>query len=74
MDFTNFSSNFSRNKIRHQLIPLSEFLLFRNIESLLINFFQTVEFSTADQEHKRQEFYFVSDFLLITPEKKKKIS
>ena len=72
VDFTNFSSNFSRNKIRHQLIPLSEFLLFRNIESLLINFFQTVEFSTADQEHKRQEFYFVSDFLLITPEKKKK--
>lgn len=73
VDFTNFSSNFSRNKIRHQLIPLSQFLLFRNIESLLINFFQTVKFSTVDQEQKSQEFYLVSAFLLITTTKKEQI-
>lgn len=72
-DLTNFSSNFSRNKIRHQLIPLSQFLFFRNTESLLLNFFQTIELSTADQEQKWQEFYFVSDFLLITPTKQNEI-
>lgn len=47
IDVTNFSSRFSRNKIRHQLIPFVRSLVHSNVEFLLTNFFKMI-----DEEHK----------------------
>lgn len=59
IDVTNFSSRFSRNKIRHQLIPFVRSLVHSNVDFLLINFFKMIA-----EEHK-DEKRTLSKFLLF---------
>ena len=63
IDMTNFSSIFSRNKIRHQFIPFIRFLFHRKVDSLLINFFQMLEEDYIDREKQIQELYFLCNLV-----------
>lgn len=51
-DLTNFSYEFSRNKIRHQVIPFMKICFHKKIDSLLTNFFKTAE--KDNDENKKQ--------------------
>lgn len=59
-DITNLSSEFSRNKIRHQLIPFCKLLVNPNVESLLINFFKMIsdENTSTNKEFQQLEFFY----------------
>jgi tRNA(Ile)-lysidine synthase TilS/MesJ len=71
VDITNFSLTFSRNKIRHNLIPFSHFFFHRNSESLLIHFFQIIEFESDYREKKFKEFFCLVQFLIFKNEKQR---
>lgn len=71
-DLTNFSSAFSRNKIRHQLIPFSRFLVQSNIEYLLTNFFNLLNDQNKSNEKKFQKLVFVYKLLVFQSLKKKR--
>lgn len=70
IDVTNFSSNFSRNKIRHQLIPFLRFLVHPNVESLLTNFLKIIYQEHQEREKEIQELFFVFQILLSKSLKK----
>lgn len=59
IDITNFSSGFSRNKIRHQLVPFIRCLVQPSVESLLTNFFTLINYQQQGIEKQVQEFYFL---------------
>lgn len=69
-DLTNFSSAFSRNKIRHQLIPFSRFLVQSNIEYLLTNFFNLLNHQNNYNEKNCQKLVFVYKLLVFESLKK----
>lgn len=71
-DLTNFSSAFSRNKIRHQLIPFSRFLVHSNIEYLLTNFFNLLNDQNKYNEKNFQKLVFVYKLLVFQSLKKKR--
>lgn len=70
IDITNFSSNFSRNKIRHQLIPFIRFLVHPNVECLLTNFLKIIYQEHQEREKEIQELFFVFQILLSKSLKK----
>ncbi len=59
IDVTNFSSRFSRNKIRHQLIPFVRSLVHSNVDFLLINFFKMIDEEHKDREKDVEEVSFI---------------
>nr|QDE53599.1 tRNA(Ile)-lysidine synthase [Micractinium sp. LBA 32] len=63
LDMTNFSSAFSRNKIRHQLIPFIRFLVHQKVDSLLIHFFQMLEEDYIERKKQIQELYFLCNLV-----------
>lgn len=65
IDITNFSSAFSRNNIRHQLIPFIRCLVHRNVEFLLMNFFKILDQEHQDREKEVYELYFLSKLLKL---------
>lgn len=70
-DITNFSSAFSRNKIRHQLIPFCKLLVNSNVESLLINFFKLLsdENTSHIKKYQQLEFFYKIRILQTFPQK-----
>lgn len=71
VDVTNFSSTFSRNKIRHQLIPFIRSLVHPNVEYLLMNFFKMISEEHQERENDFLEFYFIYKLLILKSRKKK---
>ena len=65
IDVTNFSSRFSRNKIRHQLIPFVRSLVHSNVEFLLTNFFKMIDEEHKDREQDVEQVYFILKCLKI---------
>lgn len=59
IDITNFSGKFSRNKIRHQLIPFIRSLVHPNIEFLLTHFFKMIDQDTKDRKEEIEELDFL---------------
>lgn len=59
IDITNFSYRFSRNKIRHQLIPLIRSLIHLNVEYLVMNFFKIISQEHQNREKGIQELFFI---------------
>ena len=70
-DIKNFSSVFSRNKIRHQLIPFSKSLVNPNLESLLINFFELLSDQNISNQilHQQLEFFYKILIFQTSPQK-----
>lgn len=69
-DLTNFSSNFSRNKIRHQFIPFSRVLINQNSEILLTNFFSLLRIENEVKNEITKKLYFTCRKLTL-PSKEK---
>ena len=65
IDITNFSSSFSRNKIRHQLIPFIRSLIHLNVEYLVINFLKMISQEHQDTEKGIQELSFIYKILTL---------
>lgn len=65
VDVTNFSSRFSRNKIRHQLIPFVRSLVHPNVEFLLTNFFKMIDEEHKDREKDVEQVSFILKCLKI---------
>lgn len=65
IDITNFSYRFSRNKIRHQLIPFIRSLIHLNVEYLVINFFKIISQEHKDTEKEIQELAFIYKSLTL---------
>lgn len=59
IDITNFSYNFSRNKIRHQLFPFLRSLVSPYFEYLLTKFFKILNEQNQNKEKDFQEVNFV---------------
>ena len=70
-DITNFSSAFSRNKIRHQLIPFSKSLVNSNLEYLLINFFKQLSDQNTSNQKQFQQLEFFYKILILQALSKK---
>lgn len=58
-DFTNFSDQFSRNKIRHQVIPFLKISFHKKIDSLITTFFKTVEKDNSENQKQLANFRFL---------------
>lgn len=71
-DLTNFCSAFARNKIRHQLIPFSRFLVQSNVDYLFTNFFNLLNDQNKYNEKNFQKLVFVYKFLAFRSLKKKR--
>ena len=65
IDATNFSLNFSRNKIRHLFIPFIRFLFKFKFETLLLNFLYLVNQEHEQIETENLELKRVLNFLRI---------
>nr|QGN74964.1 hypothetical protein [Chlorella vulgaris] len=70
IDATNFSLNFSRNKIRHLFIPFIRFLFKLKFETLLLNFLYLVNLEHEQIENENLELKRVLNFLRINYLKK----
>lgn len=61
-DMTNFSSKFSRNKIRYNLFPLIRYLFLPNFEFLLNNFLKNLESEqNVLKKDLEEKFFFVKN-------------
>lgn len=58
IDLTNFSVKFSRNKIRHQFLPFTRFLLKKNNERLLTKFFQILSLENQFKIETTNKLHF----------------
>jgi tRNA(Ile)-lysidine synthase TilS/MesJ len=58
-DITNFSTNFSRNKIRHQLFPYIRFRFNKNFEILIRNFFRTLSYEYQEKKKEILEIRYL---------------
>lgn len=65
VDLTNYSSNFSRNKIRHEVIPFIRSRYHKKVENLLGNFFQTVGLDHEENERQLIEIFFLYKLLPV---------
>lgn len=63
LDVTNFSYIFSRNKIRHQVLPFIRSLINLNVEKLIINFFTILSQQNKEIGKDIQELYFIFKIL-----------
>lgn len=70
IDVTNFSCMFSRNKIRHQLLPFMRSLVHVKIESLVTNFFKILQEEHQDREKELQELTNISKIGNLNSRKK----
>lgn len=64
-DLTNFSYQFSRNKIRHQVIPFIKNRFHRKIDSLLTTFFNTVENDNFENQKQVANLTFLCKFFEV---------
>lgn len=71
IDVTNFSSSFSRNKIRHQLIPFLRSLFHPKVEYLVTHFFQMLNEESIESGKELQELYFI--FQVVNSKSRKKL-
>lgn len=65
LDVTNFSYIFSRNKIRHQVLPFIRSLINLNVEKLIINFFTMLSQQNKEIGKDIQELEFISKILTL---------
>lgn len=63
IDITNFSSAFSRNKIRHQLVPFLRSLIHLNVELLLTHFFKMIKYEHEDRKTEIDELRLIFKFV-----------
>lgn len=59
IDSTNFSLFFSRNKIRHQLVPFLRSVVQQDVEKVLIRFFELIEQEQKENLPKIRNFFFL---------------
>lgn len=69
IDVTNFSFQFSRNKIRHQLLPFMRCLVQPKIEFVVTQFFEILNQENQGREKDLGEVVFISKLLTLTPKK-----
>lgn len=74
VDLTNYSSKFSRNKIRYEIIPFIRSRYHKKVESLMQNFFQTVGIENKDIERQTIEFFFLYKILPLNYFQKSNLS
>lgn len=63
IDLTNYSSTFSRNKIRHEIIPFMRSRSHKKVENLIGNFFQTVGLDHEEIDTQMLEIFFLYKLL-----------
>lgn len=63
IDLTNYSSNFSRNKFRYEIIPFMRSRSHKKVESLLGNFFQTASLDHEEIDRQLIEIFFLYKIL-----------
>lgn len=63
IDFTNYSSNFSRNKIRHEIFPFVKSRYHKKVENLVGNFFQTIGIDHEEIDRQTVEIFFLYKIL-----------
>lgn len=63
VDLTNYSSIFSRNKARHEIIPFIRSRYHKKVDNLLGNFFQTVGLSQEEIARQTLEIFFLYKIL-----------
>lgn len=71
-DITNFSLNFSRNKIRHYLIPFIRFFFQASIESLLTKFLFLVNIEHEEIENQIFELKMIFKLLRVKKNRRQK--
>lgn len=59
IDLSNFSSNYSRNKIRHQVIPLIKSLFHKRVDIKISNFLETVNSNNTELQKREYQIFLI---------------
>lgn len=70
IDVTNFSFYFSRNKIRHQLLPFLRCLVQPKVESVVTQFFYILNHENQERENELAEVFFLCKLVNLKSRKK----
>lgn len=65
IDLTNYSKYFSRNKIRHEMLPFMKSIYHKKIENSLNNFFHLVLVSSLASQTDILDYYFLYKIILF---------
>lgn len=67
IDLTNYSNFFSRNKIRHEMLPFMKSISHKKIENSLNNFFHLVLVNSLASQTDILDYYFLYKIMLVRP-------